>query len=194
MAANFTAALTRVGTIQYYVPSRSTSLPASTHGVIMGTAPHFSEELVPITLFVLECAEDASRPNLRSTVRSWLQADDVYNKDFLQHIYLLFLPKTKEFDLDKFTISVPEEWEAESVHAVAIYSNKHQISYRGGPYFASGVGTNFIIRQAWRLFDDTNEAFQFPVVPDEQREHTYVFRCSSNKGPLPDVALLIIDP
>lgn len=125
-------------------------------------------------MIVLENARDAACPETQSTVESWLETDDVFNKDFLQHVYFLFLPKTDTFDLDELnilTLSVPEDWNNRSIQAGATNTSGHQVSYRGGPYFASDAG----IRQAWRLFDDTNEAFQFPVVPDEHGEDKYVF-------------------
>jgi len=174
-------------------------MPTGSQRVNIGKAPDFSDGLVPITLFVLESAMDASHKNLRSTVASWLQADDVFNEDFLRHVYLLFLPKTRDFDLYDLTISLPEEWTTQSVQAAAVISKRFQVGYRGGPYFVSNVGidvgpkvgTNVAFRQAWRLFDDTKQAFQFPVVPDEHREHTCVILNLSNMRLLPCSALLI---
>ena len=186
MSAIPTATLTRVGAIPYYSPSRLTSIPPDSRECIFGHMPDSNDEPVPITLFVLESAMDASPRNLRSTVDSWLQADDVFNKDFLQHVSFLVSANTKLY-LDTLAISVPEEWKNQSVHAVVMDSNNDLVSFRGGPYFASNVG----IRQAWRLFDDTNEAFQFPVVPDEHREHTCVLPCSSMMRTLPHLTLLI---
>ncbi|KAI4614784.1 uncharacterized protein J4E87_009379 [Alternaria ethzedia] len=171
MSAIPTTTLTRVGANSYYIPSRLTSIPPDSRECIFGSAPDLNDGLVPITLFVLKNAMDASPRNLRSTVKSWLKTDDVFNKHFLQHVYFLCLANTK-YDLDSLAISIPEEWQNRSVHTVVVSSDVHLVSFRSGPYFASNVG----IRQAWRLFDDTHEAFQVPVVPDGHRENTIAIK------------------
>jgi len=182
MSASPTATLTRVGAKSYYIPSHLTSIPPDTRECVFGHAPDFNDGLVPFALFVLENVRDASEPNLSSTVKFWLKTDDVFNAHFLQHVYFL-----ANFDLTGYTLSVPEEWKTQSVRTVTVSSDMHQASFRSGPYFASSVG----IRQAWRLFEDTNEAFQFPVVPDEHRENTYVLPYTSNVRLVLHQALLI---
>ncbi|KAH6872313.1 amidase signature domain-containing protein [Alternaria rosae] len=164
-----TATLTRVGTIPYYVPSSLAPIPADSRRLIFGNAPDFSDGPLPISLLVFEDATHASHSVLSSTVNSWLQTDDVFNADFLQHVYFLFLTQTDAFDLDESSIGILNDWKTQSVHAVSVNSTAHDDSFRGGPYFASNVG----IREAWRLFEDANEAFQFPVVPDEHRDNTF---------------------
>ncbi|KAI4639481.1 hypothetical protein J4E93_009310 [Alternaria ventricosa] len=150
MSAIPTATLTRVGANSYYISSHLTSIPSRSRECIFGSELDFNDGLVPITLFVLENAKQASDLNLRSTVKSWLKTDDVFNKHFLQHVYFL-----TNVDLTGYTLSLPEEWKTQSAHTVAVNSDRHLATFRGGPYFASNDG----VRQAWRLFDDTNEAF-----------------------------------
>ena len=181
MSAIPTATLTRVGANSYYIPSRLTSIPPRSRECVFGNELDFNDGLIPITLFVLENAKQASDLNLRSTVKSWLKIDDVFNKHFLRHVYFL-----TNFDLTGYAFSLPEEWQNQSVHTVTVNSDMHQASFRSGPYFASNVG----IRQAWRLFDDTNEAFQFPVVPDGHIEHKYGMPCPRNIELLRNLALL----
>ena len=181
-----TATLTRVGAIPYYIPSRLTSISPDSRCCIFGSELDFNDGLVPITLFVLENVMDASERKLFSISESWLKTDDGFNQHFLKHVYFLVSANTKLY-LDTLAISVPEEWKNQSVHVVVVNSNRDLVSFRSGPYFASNLG----IRQAWRLIDDTNEAFQFPVVPDEHREHTCVLSCSSIMQTLPHLALLI---
>ncbi|KAH8803379.1 amidase signature domain-containing protein [Xylogone sp. PMI_703] len=160
------ASITNVGGISYYIPTDRLLFPPASRRLIFGKAPELEDALVPISLLVVPDGPSVSGQALSSLVETYLRIDDVFSRAFLDHIWLLTTRRTDFVTLDNYAFKVLDDWGTLSVHAVLADPS---IELHGGPYFASGKS----LRQAWRLFEDTNGAFMFPVVPAEKDSGTY---------------------
>lgn len=127
---------------------------------MFGKAPDFDDELVPVSLLVIPSGSDVNEATLSSIVADYLRTDDVFTDMFLEHIFLLAIDQTKHLTFGDSTPSVLVTWGTQSIHEIRPIPSE-DFKFRGGPYFASSKG----LRQAWRLYEDTNGAFMFPVVP-----------------------------
>jgi hypothetical protein len=159
------ASIASVGNVPYYIPTTKLALPPTSRRLVFGTSPDLEDGLVPVSVVVFPDGSDVSAGALSTIVDSYLQGDDVFSRSFLEHIYLLTDRQSEPLKLDHSYSTILEDWGTQSVHVVRADANE---SPRGGPYFASNKG----LRQAWRLFGDTNGAFIFPLVPIEANSDT----------------------
>lgn len=145
----------------YYIPINTLAISPSSRQLVFGKAPDFEDGPVPACLIALPEGLSLTTRFLSSVVKTYLRDDDVFFEGFLQHIYVVteMQPELMKLlgDLTDLT-----HWGTRSIQIVQIDS-ENDGSNHGGPYFASSRG----LRQAWRLFEDTNGAFIFPVVPIE---------------------------
>ncbi len=161
------ATIASVGNVPYYIPSALLPTPPESCRLMFGNATNFANGLVPVSLLVIPSGSDVDGATLSSIVTDYFKVDDVFSETFLEHIYLLASYQTKQLTFEDSASSILATWGTQSVHEIVPSINEN-INYRGGPYFASGKG----LSQAWRLYEDTNGAFMFPVVPVDNSSGT----------------------
>ena len=155
------ASLANVGGCQYYIPTTILPTPSDYLHVLLANPGHRSvSQNGPATLFVLDDAAELKADHLASEVESWLRTDDVFTSSFLVSVYVLVTSGSVP-ELDDSVANLLEKWGTENAHVIT--SVHHQRRWHSGPYFADTRG----LRPAWRLFPDSNAAFVFPVVPQE---------------------------
>ncbi|KAE8312539.1 amidase signature domain-containing protein [Aspergillus transmontanensis] len=155
------ASLVTLGRIPFYIPAHPIlSFLAGLGRQVYGRATTELQPLSPATLLVAHDIRDINGEWFESTVDSLMSVDDVFQVPFLENI-LLLIPETPEHaTIDKSLSSLFLELGTKTAYIVNPRPAYGLPDYKAGPYFL----TNGELSQAWRIFEDTVDAFIFPTM------------------------------
>ncbi|OAQ72041.1 amidase [Pochonia chlamydosporia 170] len=170
------ATLASVAELLYYIPSAPLLALSGRQHQLVGDADGNNRPLSghsPATLFVLASTSELNAGHLADQVDNWLKHDDVFVSEFLSSVYLLVTDaEGPRFDNEVELKALLKTWSTQRAFTLTprdILPSDSMTLCRSGPYFSSSDG----LRPAWRLFDDSNGAFMFPVVPRKESSRTF---------------------
>lgn len=172
------ATLVSVAELPYYIPSAPPLALSGSQHQLVGDADGNNRPLSghnPATLFVLASTSQLNAGHLADQVDSWLKHDDVFVSEFLSSVYLLVTDEEgPQVDSEVELKALLKTWGTQRAFTLTpkdILPSDSMTLCRSGPYFSSSDG----LRPAWRLFDDSNGAFMFPVIQSEVNSRKYVY-------------------
>ncbi|CAG8960292.1 hypothetical protein HYFRA_00012812 [Hymenoscyphus fraxineus] len=99
-------------------------------------------------------------------ISEFINKDDVLNLDFLQVVIVTYVNSASaKLCLEPSAIDVLNK------HAMQNWEYASVQSWKAGPYFTEGQN----LFQAWRLYEDTLEAFHLTIIPNTEHDSSSVF-------------------
>ncbi|OCH86083.1 amidase signature enzyme [Obba rivulosa] len=156
--------------IPYFVPPSPVSafeFNTKSSAIVASVAKSFADELIPFSV-VFTSALEFSESAFEATVNAWKTQDDVFSDAFLTGVFVTFNGTAHPHVAPSVSLSstTQKKFGIDFLFLSEIYPGGISLkkSLPSGPFFLKpSTGEIF---EAYRLFNDENQAFVYGVIPD----------------------------